>query len=219
MHSDSFGLLRTVSVVVSVAAAAANVSAQSLATQRDNVPNVTGAWTLNKDLSDDPAKLLESMQSGDHGGAGGGHTPRGGGGHGPGMHSGGGAGGDRGMTPEQMRAMRARLNYVLEAPTNLTIVQADGSVTLTANDGRSRRLTTNNKKEKRPVDNRMIDVRTKWDDGRLVNETWLDDGMKLTETYSTDSERQQLQVIVKLEGSHLPRPISLRRVYNAERLR
>jgi len=220
MYSDSFRLLRTMSLVVSMVAIAANVSAQSLATERDNVPNLTGAWTLNKDLSDDAAKLLESMQGGDHAGSGGGHTPPGGsGGHGPGMHGGSGAGGNRGMTPEQMRAMRARMNSVLEAPTKLTIVQADGSVTLTDNDGRSRRLTTNNKKEKRPADNRMVDARTKWDDARLVNETWIDDGLKLTETYSTDSERQQLQVMVKLEGSHLPRPINFRRVYNAESLR
>ena len=199
---------------------ASAISAQSVRGERDT--NLTGAWTLNKDLSDDTAKLMEAMQSGDHGGSGSGHTPPAGrgGGHGPGMHGGGGAGGNRGgMTPEQMRAMRARLHSVLEAPARLTIVQADGSVTLTDSDGRSQRLTTNNKKGKRPVDSRMVDVRTKWDDGRLVNETWLDDGMKLTETYSLTPEREQLQVMVKLEGSHLARPIDFRRVYNAESLR
>jgi hypothetical protein len=212
----------TILVCAGVLAAASAISAQSPRGERDTTANLTGAWTLNKDLSDDTARLIEAMQSGDHGGSGGGHTPPGGagGGHGPGMHGGGGAGGNRGgMTPEQMRAMRTRMNYVLEAPTKLTIVQADGSVTLTDNDGRSQKLTTNNKKERRPVDNRMVDLRTKWDDERLVNETWLDDGMKLTETYSFTSEREQLQVVVKLEGSHLPRPINFRRVYNAESLR
>lgn len=69
------------------------------------------------------------------------------------------------------------------------------------------------------MDNRMVEVRTKWDDGRLVNETWLGEGMKLTETYSVVSERQQLHVMVKLEGSHLPRAVNFRRVYNAESLR
>src|SRR5919106_6453028 len=194
MYSFSFGLLGTLAVVLSTAAAA-NVSAQSVATERDKVPNLTGAWTLNRDLSDDTAKLLESMQGGDHGGSGGGQRPPGGGGHGPGMHGGGGGGNRSGMTPEQMRAMRARMNFVLEAPTKLTIVQGDGSITLTDNDGRSQRLTTNNKKEKRPVGNRMVDVRTKWDDGRLLNETWLDDGVKVTDTYSLTSERQ-LEIMV-----------------------
>lgn len=177
---------------------------------------------MNKHLSDDAAKLMEAMQGGDHGGSGGGHMPPGGfsGGHGPGMHGGGAMGGNRGgMTPEQMRAMRARMSEALEAPARLTIVQADGSVRLTDNHGRSQRLTTNNKKEKRPIDNQMVEVRTKWDDGRLVNEMWLGDGMKLTETYSLASDRRQLHVMVKFEGSHLPRPVSFRRLYDAEGLR
>lgn len=189
-------------------------SAQPSRTDRDAPVNLTGAWTLNKDLSDDAAKLMEAMQGGDHGGSGG-RPP--GGGHGPRMHSGGSNRGD--MTPEQMRAMRARMSDVLEAPLTLTIVQADASVTLTDNHGRSQRLTLNNKKEKRPVDNRMVDVRTKLDGDRVVNETWLGNGLNLTETYSLASGRRQLQVSVKLEGSHLPRPMSLRRVYDAVSVR
>ena len=207
--------LKTVMLVAFAAVVGATSgSAQSSRTDRDAPANLTGAWTLNKELSDDAAKLMEAMQGGDHGGSGGQRPPVGG--HGPGMHGGGGTGGSRGgMTPEQMRAIRSD---VLEAPSKLTIVQADGSVTFTDNDGRSRRLTTNNKKEKRPVDNRMVEVRTKWDDGRLVNEMWLRDGMKLTETYSLASERRQLHVMVKLEGSNLPRPVNFRRVYGAESL-
>lgn len=218
MYSVSFGLLGTLTLVVSTVAAAANgVSAQPLATERDKIPKLTGAWTLNKDLSDDAGKLMEAMQGGGQGGPGG-HTPPGGsgGGHGPGMHGGGNRGG---MTPEQMRAMRAGMSDVLEAPARLTIVQGDGSVSLTDNHGRSQRLTVDNKREKRPVDNRMVEVRTKWDNGGLVNETWLADGMKLTETYSLASERRQLHVSVKLDGSHLPRPMNFRRVYDAVSVR
>jgi hypothetical protein len=218
MYSFSFGLLGTLAVVLSTAAAA-NVSAQSVATERDKVPNLTGAWTLNRDLSDDTAKLLESMQGGDHGGSGGGQRRPGGGGHGPGMHGGGGGGNRSGMTPEQMRAMRARMSEVLDTPARLTIVQGDGSVTLTNADGRSHRLTTNDKKEKRPVADEMVEVRAKWDDGRLVNETWFSDGMNVTETYSIGPDRRQLNVAVKVEGSHVPRSVTLRRVYDAESLR
>lgn len=210
-------LLETVTLVAFAAAVGATPgSAQSSRTDRGAPANLTGAWTLNKDLSDDAAKLLEAMQSGDHGGSDA-HRPPAGGGHGPGMH--GGGGGRGGMTPEQMRAMRARMTDVLEPPTTLTIVQADASVTLTDNHGRSQRLTLNNKKEKRPVDNRMVEVRTKWDDDRLVNETWLGDGLKLTETYALASGGRQLQVSVKVEGSHLPRPMNFRRIYDAVSLR
>lgn len=53
VYSVSFGLLRTLTLVVSTVAVAGNgVSAQSFAAERDKIPNLTGAWTLNKDLSD-----------------------------------------------------------------------------------------------------------------------------------------------------------------------
>jgi hypothetical protein len=218
MNNVLFRSLETVTLVAFAAAVGATPgSAQSSRTDRDAPANLTGAWTLNKDLSDDAAKLLEAMQGRDLGGSGA-HRPPAGGGHGPGMHGGGG-GGRGGMTPEQMRAMRARMSDVLESPTKLTIVHADASVTLTDNHGRSQRLTLNNKKEMRPVDNRMVEVRTRCDDDRLVNETWLGDGLKLTETYALASGGRQLQVSVKVDGSHLPRPMKFRRIYDAVSLR
>jgi hypothetical protein len=194
-------------------AALAGAVTVALQAQTDRTGTLTGAWTLNKDLTEDPMKLMENMMAGDHGGGGGGHRPP----AGFGGHGGGGSRG--GATPEQMRAMRARIIEVLEAPAKLTILEGDGTVTLTADDGRARRLMVNNKREKRPVDNRMVDVRTKRDDGRLVTEMWLDDGMKLTETYAVSADRRQLQVSLKLEGSHLPRTINVRRVYDADALR
>lgn len=65
----------------------------------------------------------------------------------------------------------------------------------------------------------MVEVKSKWDNGRLVKETSLGDGMKLTETYSLVAEPRQLHVMVKLEGSHLPRPVNFRRVYDGETVR
>ena len=206
---------RSAAAILMVLSFIALGGAAAAQTQRGAAADLTGAWTLNQDLSDDAAKVMEKMMSGDHG-SGGGHTPPAGvgGGHGPGMH-GGGSGNRGGMRPEQMRAMRD----VLEAPAKLTVVEGDGFVSLTDNQGRSRRLIVNNKREKRAVDNRMVDVRTKWDDGRLVTETWLDDGMKLTETYSLAPGRRQLLVSLKLEGSHLPRAMNFRRVYDPDTLR
>jgi hypothetical protein len=217
MFNVSFAVVRMMPLVVATAAFVAHsASAQSPATARDRIPNLTGVWSLNNGLSDDAAKLMETQFGGDHGGSGAGHRPPGGaGGHGPGMHGGGG----REMSPEQMRAMRARMMSALDAPARLTVTQADGSITITDSYGRSQRLATNNKKEQLPLDNRMVDVKTRWDDGRLVKETSLADGMKLTETYSTIAEPRQLHVMVKLEGSHLPRPIIFRRVYDAESVR
>lgn len=209
MYRVLLALLETLIVAVFAVVAAGGASAQSAASERDDPPNLTGAWTLNEDLSDDPAQVMETMKGGDHGASG-----RGGfGGHGPGMHGGGGMGGGRGgMDREQMRARMS----LLEPPGRLTITQTDGSITLTDGDGRSQTLATNNAKERQPFENGTVDVKTKWDDGRLVKATSLEEGLKLTETYSLDPNVGQLNVLVKLEGSHLPRAVTLRRVYDSD---
>lgn len=180
------------------------------ASQNNETTDLTGLWTLNEDLSDDPANVMEAMQAERHGGSGGGGF----GGHGPGMHGGGGRGGGRGgRDPEQMRA---HMNAIIEPPGRLTITQTDSAIAFTDGDGRSQTLATTNKKEQHPFENATVDVKTKWDDWRLVKETSFDDGLKLTETYSLDPNAGQLHVLVKLEGSHMPRAVTLRRVYDRD---
>lgn len=201
-------LLNTLIVGV-FAAAASGESAQS-------ANNLTGAWRLNKDLSDDLEKVMKATHGGRHGSSGGGaHTPPSGrGAHGPGMHGGARDTRSGGMDPEQQMRM-----WLHEPPARLTITQTDRSVTFTEGDGRSQTLATTNEKQRLPLGSGTVEVRTKWDDGRLVKETSLSDGTKVTETYSLVSEPRRLQVMVELAGARLPRPASFRRVYNAESTR
>jgi hypothetical protein len=178
---------------------------QSHGGDRDTQPNLTGVWRLNSELSDDPATIMETM----HGGSGGGHSmPFGG--HGPGMHGGGRAP----MDPEQIRARMA----LVEAPRRLTITQTERTITLTDGAGRSQILTPNNRKQKVPIGNSAVDVKAKWADERLIKETSLADGTKITETYSLIPDARQLHVSVKIESSQMPRAIVLGRVYDAETL-
>ena len=170
--------------------------------QQGQTAHLTGEWRLNTDLSDDPAKVMESM-----------HSERGGGsGRGRWMHGGGGGGG---MDPAKMQAMRS----AMEAPAKLTIAEADGSVTFTDSEGRSQTFATTNKKEQHSIENVTADVKTKWEDGRLVKETSFDDGLKLTETYSLVPNADQLQVLVKMNVSQMSREVSVKRVYDRERRR
>jgi len=141
------------------------------------------------------------------------HSERGGGsGRGRWMHGGGGGGG---MDPAKMQAMRS----AMEAPAKLTIAEADGSVTFTDSEGRSQTFATTNKKEQHSIENVTADVKTKWEDGRLVKETSFDDGLKLTETYSLVPNADQLQVLVKMNVSQMSREVSVKRVYDLERRR
>ena len=79
---------------------------------------------------------------------------------------------------------------------------------------RSKTFAANNKKERHQFENRTVETKTRWVDGRLVRETSLGDGMKLTETFSLAREGERLHVGVKFESSHLPRPLTLERVYD-----
>jgi len=177
----------------------------------DKTPSIAGAWSLNTSLSDDPAKVMADRQ-GERRRGGGGRMPGGMGGMGGGGR--GGGMGDGGGDLEQMQEMREVMNKAIEAPARLTITQADGDVTFTDGDGRSTTFAANNKKEKHQLQNRTVDTKTRWDDGRLVRQTSLGDGMKLTETFSVAGESRQLQVIVKLESSRMPGPVTLKRVYD-----
>jgi hypothetical protein len=207
MYRLSFYLMNTLIVGI-FAAVASGQSAQS-------ANNLTGAWRLNKNLSDDLAKVMEATHGGTHGSSGGGrHTPPSGrGGHGPGMH-GGGRDSRGGTDAEQQMRM-----WLHEPPAKLTITQTDSSVTFTEGDRQSQTLATTNEKQRLPLGSGTVEVRTKWDDGRLVKETSLSDGTKVTETYSLVSEPRRLHVMVTLAGARLPRPVSFRRVYDAESTR
>jgi hypothetical protein len=205
MYRLSFYLMNALILMVS-AAAVSGASAQS-------GNNLTGAWRLNKDLSDDLAKVMEATQGERR--AGGGHTPPGGvGGHGPGMHRGGRDTHGKGDEAEQQMRM-----WLHEPPGRLTITQTDRAITFTDGDGRSQRLATTGEKQRISIGRGTVEVRTKWDGERLVKETSLARGMKVTETYSVVSDAKRLQVMIKLEGSHLQQAVNFRRFYDAENTR
>jgi hypothetical protein len=174
---------------------------------------LAGAWRLNRELSDDPAKLRSEGGSDDRPeDPGGGGRRRGGGGMGGGGMGRGGMRGER-PDPEQAKRVQAMMQSLIAPPANLIISVEDGQVTFTDADGRSQRFTTTNKKEKHQLDAGTVETRTKWDRSALVKEISLDGGMKVIETYSV-TEMGQLQVAVKLEGSRMGRSLTVRRVYD-----
>src|SRR5690242_16210486 len=88
---------------------------------------LTGAWTLNRDQSDQPPSRDDRDRRDDRGGARRGGYGRGGMGRG-GFGGGGGmgrAGGRTGGDPEAMARMRDAMRDVMGAPDHLTIVQTE----------------------------------------------------------------------------------------------
>jgi hypothetical protein len=198
-----------------VALAAPAPRAQTPSTPAPSIgPSLTGAWALNKDLSDKPPSGGEGQEGREEqhrgGGSGGGHRG-GGGGFGGGGFGGGGRGTD-GRNLEDVQRQRNALRDELQPPEHLTITETGATVIMTASDGRTTRLSVDGKKIKDESTN--VERRTKRDGGKLVSEiTGLGHG-KITETYSVDDEHKQLHVTLEIEGSQ--RKATTNRVYDAD---
>jgi hypothetical protein len=169
-------------------------AAQEKAAARETTAKIGGIWKLNTQLSDPP----RVGGQGDDGQNGVGGLGRGGDGVPVGGQRGEGPG--RGIDPEKLKAARALIEELMTPPAMLTIGDADGAVTFTESDGRTRTYKTDNRKEKHQVTNATVETRTRWEEGSLVIETELDEGLKVTQTYSVGADPRQLTVLTKLEG-------------------
>lgn len=177
-------------------------------------PDLTGAWQINLDKSDDPRKKLQGTRSGGwsgpRGGMGGGMS----GGMG-GVHGGfGGVSGRNGGDPDETPAMREAMRTVTEAPERLTIVYRDADVVLTSGEGQVQTLQPNGQAvQEKTARGQETERTTKWDGSNLVTEVRMSDGVKITQTYTRSPDGQQLIVTSRFEGP--ARVVEIRRVYDA----
>src|SRR5262245_42612160 len=184
----------TVPALVALVGVLATTTAIGIAQERESLrPDLSGRWRLNSELSEKAEAKLEGMQS------------QAAGGRGPGRH--GGPGGLFGGT--QQAQMEEARGFVLDAPPSFALTQDGDRIVLTESTGRVRTLIASGRKEK--IDGH--DVRTKWDNRRLVSETSLGTA-KVTETYERLAKAPQLIVTTKMEMHG--RELSVRRVYDAE---
>ena len=166
-------------------------------------PNLDGAWVLNRDMGEPMQRGGGGGESSD-GGGGGGHR-RGGGGYGvSAMGHGGGMGGGGPMSDEQKQEMerrRALMKELLQPSDRMNVTVENDVVTFTESDGRVRKFKTDGKKEKHQFDNGTVETKSKWVNGGLMIETDLQNGMKLTQTYTIAAgEKRQLVLATKMEG-------------------
>lgn len=183
----------------------------SVSAQKEQVPppNLAGAWTLNREASNVPR------------GGGPDITPRGGRG---GMRGGfGGPGGGvgepgRGVPDrEEMARRRELLKEVVEAPTRFQITVEDPLVIFTHPDGRVVRYRTDWKEERHQYPSGTVKTKAKWDAGRLLIETNLGDGVKVTHAYKSAGDPRQLVVTLDLPGQSKDLP-AITHVYDEQPL-
>jgi hypothetical protein len=206
----SVGMVVTIAVMIGVW-----LSVESRAQVPDR-PSIAGAWTLNRDLSDRPADRADDRDADDRGRRGGGYGRgggfgRGGGGLGRGGYGrGGGVPGD----PEEVARVRDAMRDIMNPPDHLVITDTGSMIVVTGPDGRTIRLSPDNRKVK--DENTKIERKTRWDEGRLVSEISGVGRGKITETYAIDRDLHQLRLTVQMEGGRSGQGRTLTHVYDAD---
>ena len=165
---------------------------------------------LNEDESDDPRAMMQQARGGmpaDRQG----QRPPGGVGHGG---QGGGRGGGRGSPGGDGLSS---VQQLIQASTALNIVQDDSTVIIAGNDGTRLVFYPDGRKIEYPVEDLGNVVSSaRWVDDKFVVSREVENGPRLTVTYTVAGDRKLMFVDVRVEGGELPRPMSFRRVYDAE---
>ena len=199
--------LLSAGMVVAVAALIATwLSTESRAQTK---PSLTGAWTLNTGLSDQPQGRGEpSGDTGRRRGGGSGH------GHGFGRGRMGRGGGDA-PRPEADRDATARkreaIRDIMDPSERLTITQTETMIVITTAEGRTTRLSPDGSKIK--DDNTGIERKTRWDGDKLVSDISGAGPGKITQTYVVDPEHHQLRITASLQGAR-GQPRTVTHVYD-----
>jgi len=193
--------------------AAGTVLAQAVA-----MPDLSGSWQLNRDASDDPARVMQEARA-ESGGSGGGSGFGGGGRHGHGGgggSSGGGGGWGRGNRSSSGDGSSSSDGGSFAALQTLTLVYKEPMLTITDAAGRERVVYTDGRKtEEERSHGGTTAVVASWKDGHLEIVASPENGGKITETFAMTADHKQLTVTTKMEGGRRGSPITIRRVYDA----
>src|SRR5262249_39268604 len=115
--------------------------------------------------------------------------------------------------PDDMRRMRDAMQEITDAPEKMTITQSETTVIITSGDGRTTRLSTDNKKVK--DDSTGIERKTRWDKDHLVSEISNAGPNKITQTYAVSPDSHQLTVTLDFGSDRRP---PVHHVYDAQQL-
>jgi len=169
-------------------------------------PNLSGDWTLNRELSDDPQQFGADDRGADYRRAGG--NGRRGGGFGGGFGGRGGFRGGYGGSPRTQDDLsaedRARLQDLANearAPSpSLEISHSGATIAITDAKGRTRFFQTNGAKDKHQLESGTVDSTTHWNGDQLVTEYDLGSGRRVTYTYTVVPTTRQLVIRIRMDG-------------------
>ena len=164
------------------------------------IPDLSGKWNMNRELSEDAkAKLEKAFPS-------------------PGTvrpH-----GGDKGTQADardtEREQARRRIEALIEASETLDITQINQELTVVEGNLRERKFYTDGRPfERQDRRGNMTTIRARWRGQRLVVDTRLADGGKFAESYELAPGGERLFVTVTSEDRRLKQPLVIHRVYDA----
>jgi hypothetical protein len=182
--------------------------AQTTAAANDR-PNFSGTWSIDKDISNDPAQAAFEASSDQGrrqaGRQNGGFGGRGGYGGFGGARFGGGQGQSNRTnetppgTPEERMRLKEFTDLVKRSSGSLVISHADSSFAITDGQGRTQLFQTNGAKDTHALATATVTSTTHWDGSRLVTEYDMGTIGKLVSTCTLLASTKQLVVRMRLE--------------------
>jgi hypothetical protein len=207
------------------ALAAATASAAAL----QGGPMLSGAWTLDSYLSDNPEQIaralrldtgqsptdesLGGLEGGRYGGRGMGRGGYGRGGYG---RAGGApsSGRPEPISAEDSKLLQELTDAVQFAPPALTITQTGSDVTIAGGSGAAQTLHGNGKAEKQQLGAGLVERTASWEGPHLVVRYQVGHAGTLKYTYSVAPTTRQLVVRVSFDRGQQTAPFEIKLIYD-----
>jgi len=218
LESEALSLSASWSVAVTLTAVFSAAAANTILGSAGSHPDLSGAWTLNRDSSEFPREVgfdPNWLDGGSGSGGQSGTTRSGGGGRG-GRGGGGGSArlpppAGRYLSEEDSKKIQELVNEVKVPPAQLTISQTDLAVGIIDARGRRRVFHTNGKEDIVQLDAGPIGAITKWQGVELLIRYLVDNDQELRYWYSRDPT--QVRLVVRVQFADHGRGETIRRVY------
>ena len=199
MGKGAHGILWALALSFSIAAARGVLAL--------DLPNLSGTWIQNKDLSDDPQKKLQEARGSQGGGFRSGRGFGGGRGHAGGRSGDTGSGSDAGGAGNVQAAFEAMATLRIEhREPELRITDAGGHESVFFTDGR--------KTEEERSYGGTTKIQAQWKDGHVQVKLTPERGPRITNTYAVAKDSSQLILTTRLERGHGAPAVEIRLVYD-----
>jgi hypothetical protein len=145
-------------------------------------PNLSGSWTLDREISTDPASVAFDRQGGRS------RLPA------------------PPRSPDEQTRLRELVDQIRKASASLVISHNDPSLAITDSQGHTQIFQTTGDTDQHQLASVVVESATHWDGARLVTAYTVSTGRRLVYTYTLLPATRQLVVRIRLDGDRARAP-------------